>query len=105
MDARTRALLHDPVTATLLRLAVPNVLMSVVQASVGLMETYFVAELGTDSLTGMALVFPILMFVQMVSAGAVGGGMLSAVSRALGGGRRNEADGLVWHAVAIAAVL
>jgi putative MATE family efflux protein len=105
MDARTRALLHDPVITTLLRLAAPNVLMSVVQASVGLIETYFVAELGTEALAGMALVFPILMFVQMVSAGAVGGGMLSAISRSLGGGRQDEANGLVWHAVAIAAAL
>ncbi|KAA0121915.1 MATE family efflux transporter [Methylobacterium sp. P1-11] len=105
MDARTRALLHDPVTPTLLRLAAPNVLMSVVQASIGLIETYFVAELGTDALAGMALVFPILMFVQMVSAGAVGGGILSAISRALGGGREDEANGLVWHAVAIAVAL
>ncbi len=105
MDPRTRALLHDPLTLTLLRLAAPNVLMSVVQASVGLIETYFVAELGTDALAGMALVFPILMFVQMVSAGAVGGGMLSAISRSLGGGRQGEANGLVWHAVAIAVAL
>ncbi|MBE7245452.1 MAG: MATE family efflux transporter [Actinomycetospora chiangmaiensis] len=86
----------------MLRLAGPNVLMTTAQASTGLIETYFIAHLGTDALAGMALVFPMLMLIQMISAGAVGGGMLSAVSRALGGGRLAEANDLVWHAVAIA---
>jgi putative MATE family efflux protein len=102
MDRRTQLLLRAPVAATLLRLAAPNVLMSVVQASVGLIETYFVAGLGTDALAGMALVFPLLMLVQMVSAGAVGGGILSAVARTLGANRVEAANTLVWHAVAVA---
>jgi putative MATE family efflux protein len=101
-DARTERLLRGPVLETLVRLAGPNVLMTTAQASTGLIETYFIAHLGTDALAGMALVFPMLMLVQMISAGAVGGGMLSAISRALGGGKLAEANGLVWHAVAIA---
>lgn len=105
MDPRTRALLEAPIGRTLLRLAAPNVVVMVVQSSIGLIETYFVARLGTDALAGMALVFPILMLVQMVSAGAMGGGILSAVARALGSDRRAEAGALVWHAVAIALAL
>jgi putative MATE family efflux protein len=102
MDPRTRLLLDAPIAPTLLRLAAPNVLVMVAQASIGLVETYFVAALGTDALAGMSLVFPVLMLVQMISAGAMGGGILSAVARALGSGRRADADALVWHAVAIA---
>ncbi|PYN71528.1 MAG: hypothetical protein DMD96_35785, partial [Candidatus Rokuibacteriota bacterium] len=41
-DPRTRALLEGPIVSTLLRLATPNVLVMFVQASVGLIETYFV---------------------------------------------------------------
>ena len=74
-DTRTRLLLDGPILATLLRLATPNVLVMFVQASVGLIETYFVAKLGTDALAGVALVFPVLMLMQMMSAGAMGGGM------------------------------
>jgi putative MATE family efflux protein len=77
----------------------------VVQSAIGLIETYFVARLGTDALAGMALVFPLLMVIQMISAGAMGGGILSSVARALGSNRREDANGLVWHAVAIAVVL
>jgi putative MATE family efflux protein len=102
VDPRTRALLEGPIAPTLLRLAAPNVLVMFVQASVGLIETYFVARLGTDALAGVALVFPLLMLMQMMSAGAMGGGISSAVARALGGGRRADADALALHALAIA---
>src|SRR3989442_11005389 len=71
-DSRTRVLLEGPIVGTLLRLATPNVLVMFVQASVGLVETYFVAKLGTDALAGVALVFPVLMLMQMMSAGAPG---------------------------------
>jgi NAD(P)-dependent dehydrogenase (short-subunit alcohol dehydrogenase family) len=54
-DARTHLLLDGPIVATLLRLATPNVLVMVVQASVGLIETYCIAKLGTDALAGVAL--------------------------------------------------
>jgi Na+-driven multidrug efflux pump len=94
-------LLEAPVTRTILRLALPNVAVMVVQASIGLIETYFVAKLGLDALAGIALVFPLFMLLQMVSAGAMGGGILSAIARALGAGQRDRANELVWSAVAI----
>lgn len=105
MDARTTRLLTAPIGPTLLRLAAPNILVMLVQASTGLVETYFVSKLGTDALAGMAMVFPVVMLIQMISAGAMGGGIMSAVARALGAGRRQDADALVWHASAIALLL
>ena len=101
-DARTRVLLEGPIVPTLLRLATPNVLVMFVQASVGLLETYFIARLGTDALAGVALVFPVVMLMQMMSAGAVGGGISSAIARALGAGRRSDANALVTHALVVA---
>jgi putative MATE family efflux protein len=100
-NPRTRALLHAPIVPTLLRLAAPNVVVMLAQASTGLIETYFVARLGTDALAGMALVFPFVMLMQMISAGAMGGGISSAIARALGAGRRDDADALVLHALII----
>ena len=87
-DPRTRALIEGPIAPTLLRLAAPNVLVMFAQASVGLIETYFVGKLGTDALAGVALVFPLVMLMQMMSAGAMGGGISSAIARALGARRR-----------------
>ncbi len=105
MDARTRALLEAPVAATLLRLAIPNVVTTLVQAATGLIEAYFIGKLGTDALAGVALVFPGVMLMQMMSAGAMGGGVASSVARALGSGRRADADAIVLHALVIAIVV
>jgi putative MATE family efflux protein len=101
VDSRTRAMLHGVIVPTLLRLAWPNILVMLAQASTGLIETWWVSHLGIDALAGMALVFPVVMLMQMVSAGAMGGGISSAVARALGAGRREEADALVLHAVVV----
>ena len=103
-DPRTRALIDGPIAATLIKLAAPNILVMLAQTTVGLVETYFVGKLGTDPLAGVALVFPLLMLMQMMSAGAMGGGVSSAIARALGAGRRADANALVLHALIIALV-
>lgn len=102
MDIRTRRLLEAPLMPTLARMAVPNILVMMVQTSIGLIETYYVASLGTDALAGIALVFPVVMLVQMLSAGGMGGGIQSAVSRTLGAGRQADAGELAWHASVLA---
>jgi putative MATE family efflux protein len=101
LDRRTQALLTDPALPLLLRLAWPNILVMLAQASSGLIETWWISKLGNDALAGMALVFPGVMLMQMISGGAMGGGISSAVARALGAGRRDQADQLVLHAVLI----
>jgi len=92
-----------PILPTLLRLAVPNVLAMVLTVLVGIAETYYIGRLGTTPLAAMALVFPFAMLTQMMSAGAMGGGVSSAVSRALGAGDSGRASTLAMHAVAIGA--
>ena len=101
MSPRTRRLLHGAIVPTLLLLAWPNILVMTAQASTGLIETWWVSRLGTDALTGMALVFPGFMMMTMLAGGAIGGGISSAVARALGAGRRADADALVLHAILI----
>lgn len=105
MSQRTLLLLHGRIVPTLLRLAWPNVVVMLAQASTGLIETWFVSWLGTDALAGMALVFPGFMMMQMLSGGAMGGGISSAIARAIGGGRRDDADALVLHALIINVLL
>ena len=101
IDARTRHLLDAAIVPLLLRLAWPNILVMLAQSSTGLIEMWFVAKLGTDALTGMALVMPVLILMQNMSLGAMGGGISSAVARALGAGRRDDADRHVLHALVL----
>jgi putative MATE family efflux protein len=95
-------LLAGPIIPTMLKLAAPTVVVLVVQTFVSVIETYFVGFLGKDALAGVALVFPVLMLMTMMSNGALGGGAASAVARALGSGRRKDADALVLHAIVLA---
>ncbi len=101
VSADPQGLRHGPILRTLVKLAVPNVLAMVLTVLVGVAETYYVGRLGTTPLAAMALVFPLAMLTQMMSAGAMGGGVSSAISRALGAGQADRAADLARHAVAI----
>jgi len=86
---------------TLARLATPGIALALFQIAVSVADTYYIGRLGTESLAGLALVFPMLMLLQMTSAGAMGGGVSSAIARALGAGNRDAARTLVAHALII----
>ena len=94
-------MLHGPILPTLLRLSAPNVLAMVMTVLVGIAETYYVGRLGTAPLAAMALVFPFAMLTQMMSAGAMGGGVSAAISRALGASDGARAQTLLMHALLI----
>lgn len=95
-------LLHGPIVPTLARLAAPGVVLALFQIAVSVADTYYVGQLGTNALAGLALVFPMVMLLQMTSAGAMGGGVSSAVARALGAGHPDAARKLVAHGLVIA---
>jgi putative MATE family efflux protein len=97
------SLLTSPILPTLLRLALPNTVAMVGTTLVAVAETSYIGRLGTEPLAGIALVFPFAMLTQMMSAGAMGGGVSSAISRALGAGNRDRAATLALHAAIIGA--
>ena len=97
------ALLQGPILPTLLRLTLPNLVAMLVIAAVSICETAYVGILGTTQLAAIALVFPMIMLMQMLSAGAIGGGVSSAIARALGAGDIERANALAFHAVVIGA--
>src|SRR5262245_30017744 len=97
-------LLAGAILPTLLRLTLPNLAAMLVTALVAVCETAYVGILGTTELAAIALAFPMVMLMQMLSAGAMGGGVSSAISRALGAGEEARAEALARHAVAIGAI-
>jgi putative MATE family efflux protein len=101
--ARTRLLLEGPIASTLLRLAAPNVVVNVVLIAVtATVDAHFVGRLGPSALAGLVLVFPLLMLMQQMANSSMGGALASAIARAIGSGRRDEAAALVVHGVVIA---
>jgi putative MATE family efflux protein len=95
-------LLVGPIIPTLLRFALPNMAAMLATALAAIAETSYVGHFGTPALAGMALVFPFVMLQTMMSAGAMGGGVSSAISRALGAGDQGRANELAVHALWIA---
>src|SRR5919206_2461124 len=95
-----------PAARTILRgilaLAAPTSLVAALQVIAQLFETWLVARQGTAAMAGWAVVLPFALLLQMMSAGAMGGGVVSAIARALGARRPEEAAALVLHAVLIA---
>jgi len=101
-NARTRQILSAPALPVLIRMATPNAMAFVVQASVSMTEVWYVGQLGTTSLAAMAIVFPGLMLMQMLANGSIGGSVTGAVAQAIGRGHIKTAERLIWHAIAIA---
>jgi putative MATE family efflux protein len=94
-------LLTSPILPTLLRLALPNTVAMFGSTLVAVAETSYIGRLGIEPLAAIALVFPFAMLTQMMSAGAMGGGVSSAVSRALGAADHDRAASLALHAAII----
>lgn len=103
--ARTRLLLEGPILPTLLRLAAPNLLNLFAFAGVVTFDGFFLGRIGTNALAGASLAFPWVMMVLQTTNSGMGVGVSSAVARALGAGRRDRADALVFHAFLLALVI
>ena len=93
------ALLDGPILRTLLWLAWPNVVALSAGTCVVIAETSYIGRLGVESLAAMALVFPFVILTMTMSGGAMGGGVASAIARALGAGDTARASTLASHAM------
>lgn len=101
-NPRLQRLLTAPIGPLLARMSAPNIAIAAVTTMVTIADAWFVSRLGTTALASLAIVFPVQTLMLMMSAGAMGGGVSSAVARNLGGGKQAEADATVLHAAIIA---
>jgi putative MATE family efflux protein len=95
------ALVEGPILRTLLWLAWPNVIALSAGTCVVIAETSYIGRLGVESLAAMALVFPCVILTMTMSGGAMGGGVASAIARAIGAGDIERASTLASHALLI----
>lgn len=102
LAARTKLLLQGPILPTLLRLSAPNVLNLLAIAGMITFDGLFLGRLGADALAGVSLAFPFVMLIQHTAASGMGGGVSSAIARALGAAKRDVADALTFHTFVLA---
>jgi putative MATE family efflux protein len=98
------ALIDAPILRTLLHLAWPNVIALSAGTCVVIAETSYIGRIGVEPLAAMALVFPFVILTMTMSGGAMGGGVASAIARALGSGDVDRASTLASHALLIGLV-
>jgi putative MATE family efflux protein len=103
--ARTRMILEAPILPTLMRLAAPNVLTLLAFAGVVTFDGFFLGRIGTNALAGASLAFPWVMVLLQTTNSGMGLGVSSAIARALGAGRRDRVEALVFHAFVLALAL
>ena len=103
--ARTRLLLEGPILPTLLRLSAPNILNLLAFVGMITFDGFFLGLISTDALAGGSLAFPWVMLILQTTNSGMGVGVSSAVARALGAGRRDRANALVFHALLLALAL
>ncbi len=99
---RAAMMRSGPVLQTLVLMTLPNLVSLGSSAVVSIAETAYVGRIGVAALGGIALAFPVFMLMQMLSAGAIGGTISGAISRALGAGNRDMALGFALGGFAIA---
>lgn len=87
------------------QLSLPNVVSNLLVTLATIADAWFVGRLGGAALASLALVFPFQSLMQMFGNGAVGGGIVSAIARALGAGDAARANVLAWHALLISGAL
>ncbi|WP_288132693.1 MATE family efflux transporter [Microbulbifer sp.] len=98
------SLLEGSVAAHLRRLALPMVWGILATMSFNVVDTYFVAQLGSGPLAAMSFTFPVVMVINAIAIG-LGAGTSSAVARAYGAGDLNRVRRLATDAVLLAALI
>ena len=96
-------LTSGPVRRHLIVMSLPMMVGLFFTMGFNLVDTYFVAQLGTAQLAAMSFTFPVVMLILSASIG-LGAGTSSVLSRAIGKGDQEEVRSLTLNALAISAV-
>ncbi len=79
----------------LIRFAIPATVVMGLSGLFLVVDTFFIARLGTTELAGATLVFPVFMLLLMALGGGIGIGISAVISRRLGRGGVEDAQACV----------
>jgi putative MATE family efflux protein len=91
-------LLEGPVTKTLLKLAAPMLVALFAMMGFNIIDTYYVAQLGTEQLAAMSFTFAVVMSVSSISMG-IGMGTTAVIARVIGEGDTESVRRLTVDAI------
>lgn len=96
-------LLTQPVKKLLITLGLPMMISMFINSLYNIIDSMFVARLGTDAVTALSIIFPLQNLTVAVSVG-LGIGVNSVVARLMGAGDRRGADAAASNALTLSAV-
>ena len=91
MEQKQHVMGRKPVLQLLVSMSIPVVLSMFIQALYNIVDSIWVAKLGTDAITAVSLAFPLQNIVMSVGVG-MGIGIGSVISMSLGARNRQEAN-------------
>lgn len=92
MKKSSNAMGSKPIFPLLLSMSFPVILSMLIQSLYNIVDSFWVAKLGTDALTAVSLAFPLQNIIMSVAVG-MGIGISAQVSICLGRGDRETASG------------
>lgn len=96
-------MVNQSVGSLLIRLSFPATAGMMLYSLFSLIDTFFVARLGSLSLAALTLMIPVQILLISVSS-ATGVGLTSLIGRTLGSGNVRVADNVAWHGVIISII-
>ena len=93
---RRQEIISGPIGPTLFKLTLPMIYALIAVMSLGLVDSYFVAQLGTEQLAAMGFVVPVTFAMTSASLG-LGMAISSLTSKLIGAEKSNEAAILITH--------
>ena len=102
---RIRLILNGSIPSMLFKLATPNMISVIFMLVITYSEIFFAGQLGIIPLAAVAVVFPLVSLAGMIGQGAIGGGVVSALSRSIGSNDINRANFVVWHSIIVYSII
>lgn len=99
-----KRLTEGSIKSHMYNITVPMTWGIVAVMSKNLVDTYFVAQLGTESLSGLSFAFPIILTVMSLGIG-LSAGAASVVSRSLGDEQQKQAQDYTTSAMILSSIL
>ncbi len=97
-------LIDGPVGKTLTRLTIPMIIGIAGMVAFNLIDTFFIAQLGTIELAAISFTFPVVFLITSIALG-LGVGTSAVISRAIGEGDQRKVKRLTTDALSLSVLI
>ncbi|WOT04737.1 MATE family efflux transporter [Shewanella youngdeokensis] len=97
-------LLTQPIGRVLLKMTLPNLIGALTILGFGIVDTFFISQLGTESLAAISFTFPVALIIVSLCIG-IGAGVSTYLGRLIGSGQPDKAKVFLHDALLLTFLL